>query len=214
MRRGPVSCRLVALVAAALLTTGLTTVLSAGSASAAAASTTVAPITGGGGVTPAAEPERLRPRVGRLPAVRVLPHGRCQLRTPRAAAVDGGRQVDGRRRARHAPYKTRGRRLPADRPEEVQRHRHRRVAQRDRRRRRQPGLDADPQRAHPRRIRLGGCVGAGRGREPAQGATAILHPAVGPGDPVRYATLVASRRQLLLRHLLAGRAGGPRPTRR
>ena len=50
MRRGPVSCRLVALVAAALLTTGLTTVLSAGSASAAAAGTTVAPITGGGGV--------------------------------------------------------------------------------------------------------------------------------------------------------------------
>jgi hypothetical protein len=50
MRRGPVTCRLVALVAAALLTTGLTTVLSAGSASAAAASATVAPITGGAGV--------------------------------------------------------------------------------------------------------------------------------------------------------------------
>src|SRR6476661_1441810 len=49
MRRGPVSWRLVALVAAALLTTGLTTVLSAGSASAAAANPTVAPITGGAG---------------------------------------------------------------------------------------------------------------------------------------------------------------------
>ena len=138
----------------------------------------------------------------RLPTVRVLPvragHGLHAHPT-----VDDGRQVE--RDAEHvgALHDARGR-VPPDGPGPLQRHRRRRVAQRLGRRRRGTGLDPCARRAHPIGLRVGRCVRAGE-----SGLDATKAAAAGP---LRRAH--APGRQLLVRHLHAGRAGGAQPGRR
>ena len=145
-----------------------------------------------------------RPRQRRLHAGGVLPLGdRACLHEQRAARHR--RQVE-----RHAGGLGRlqdaHRRQPTGQPKEVQRHRRRRVAQRQRRRRGRAGLDLRAHRADPPGLRLGGRVGADRDRR-RRGAGPGRQPAAQDGRPGALRLAPPSGRQLLVRHLLAGRGG-------
>ena len=150
--------------------------------------------------------------------------GRGWLRGARVRRRRHGDVVQGRRRARDGrwTFEPDERRVPHPSPRappatrEVQRHGRRRVAQRQRRSRRQSRMGEPPRRDHARRGHVGRRVGAadrrrgrpgprqGRGRPGADGGQ-------GPeGDrPGALRIARASRRRVLVRHLHPGGPGAP-----
>ena len=120
-------------------------------------------------------------------------------------------------RQRRVPHQDRG--APAVRSRAVQRHRPRRVVQRVRWPRGQPGLDVSGPADRPRRLRLCGGVGPGvrrRRRSRRSSASRVMEQRSGLVASGRRALRVAAppRRPVRLRHVLADRAGPSRPRRR
>ena len=138
----------------------------------------------------------VRSRPGGVPAVGGVRHGhRQRMRRPRRSRPTANGRSPIAPQA--VPDASRG--VPPGRSREVQRHGRRRVAERVRRRRRGSGMDRRAQRVDPagsrgRSLRTGG--GPQRGEA---------------GNPARYSTLHHPGRQLLVRHLHAGRPGRSRP---
>ena len=119
-----------------------------------------------------------------------------------------------------APYATARDRPPAQGRGEVQRHRDRRVDERERRRRRRPGMGDEPRGDHPRGRRLGRrdhAAARGRGRARCRDGRRAGGGGRGQGSEGDRSRALrrarASRRRLRLRHLHAGRAGGRAPAR-
>ena len=163
----------------------------------------------------AREPERLRPRASRLRAVRVLLLGDGH-RLPPHRAADAERQVE--RHAGHRPpersaaYTTR--RIVVYRPIDAKKFNGTVVVEWLNVSGRSTPIPTGPM-THNELIREGfAWVGVSA---QAVGVNQLKCPpttppasCAAPGDPVRYGSLVAPRRQLLVRHLLAGRPGDPR----
>ncbi len=127
--------------------------LNSASAGASAASPTVTPATGGGGVAVVPGFTQFDPAVVGYEQSEVFLSGMANAYQPTAPlGTDGKYSVAATSiRAVHDPR----RRDATDRPRPFQRNGRRRVAERLRRGRRRPGLDPRPQRAGPRRVRLG-----------------------------------------------------------
>ena len=134
-------------------------------------------------------PNGVRRRPGRLRAFGVLPRWLClELCTERAAHRRREVEHHGQRTGRGRPLPHPARGVPADRPSEVQRHRHRRVAERQCRRRLAERLDHGPQRAGPEWCGVGRRVGTGGRRQRAQGRPTRTRygSLVHPGDRYSY----------------------------
>ena len=146
---------------------------------------------------------RLRPRRGRLCRGRVLHLRRCKGLRQRPA-IERRRPVD-RRAGRDGGVQDAHPRLPPDRPATVQRHGDRRVAQRQRRGRRRARLDHGAHRAHPRGYAWVGVSAQFVGVEGGGSVVGLQPHAAQDGGPGALRLARPSRRQLLVRHLLAGR---------